>query len=411
MPKLTVKRRSRADGEGTIFNREITRKDGSTYTRWEAKTPRLANGKRKTLYGKTQGEVREKLEKVKREIALGVFTDTSLTLGEYLDQWLKEKRSSVKPSTYNNYEYCVRVNIKPRLGNVKISKLKPIDLQTLVTGLGSDKSAHVANKTRQVLNTAFRQAVRWEIISRNPMDAVDCLPLEQKDLTLWSREELTRFLASAKSHRLFALFYLDIATGLRRGELLALRWSDLVGNKLHITRSYVKAGKTFVMSSPKTQRGVRTVALGADVLDMLEAHRARQEAEIAQASAWGDATLMFASEVGTLYNPDNLTRLRLILINRAREDWLAEATEAGESDVVRKLEHRELLPDIKMHDFRHLHVSILIRQGHNAKAVADRVGHARASFTMDRYTHLFDSQREELALNLGDYLSESDALN
>ena len=272
-------------------------------------------------------------------------------------------------------------------------------------------SPHVANKARQVLYTAHRQAVKWELIARNPVEAVDPLPLEHKDLVLWSREELTRFLASAKQHRLFALFYLDIATGLRRGELLALRWKDLLGNRLHITRSYVKAGNEFIMTSPKTKHGIRDVALGEDVLIVLAEHKARQDAEKKRAPLWADSSLMFASEVGTLFYPDNLRRLRLNLIRDAREDWLAEAKAAGDAETVRKLEQGELLPNIRMHDFRHLHVSILIRQGHNAKAVADRIGHARASFTMDRYTHLFEGQREELALNLSDYLNEPESLN
>ena len=411
MPKLTVKRKARANGEGTIFSREVTRRDGSTYQRWEAKTPRLANGKRKTLYGKTQAEVREKLERVKREIASGVFMDTNLTLADYFQQWLKEKKPSVKATTYNTYASYVRLYLTPTLGKVKLGKLKPIDVQTLITDIGQRVSPHVANKARQILFTAHKQAVKWELIARNPVEAVDPLPLEHKDLVLWSREELTRFLASAKQHRLFALFYLDIATGLRRGELLALRWSDLVGNRLHITRSYVKAGNEFIMTSPKTKRGIRTVALGNDVLSVLAEHKTRQSAEIRQAPQWVDSSLMFASEVGTLFYPDNLRRLRLNLIRDAREDWLAEAREASDTDKVRKLKQGELLPDIRMHDFRHLHVSILIRQGHNAKAVADRIGHARASFTMDRYTHLFEGQREELALNLNDYLNGDKPLN
>ena len=100
-----------------------------------------------------------------------------------------------------------------------------------------------------------------------------------------------------------------------------------------------------------------------------------------------------------------------LLIKNARNGWLEEARAANDIEAMEKLGRGELMPDIRMHDFRHLHVSILIRQGHSTKAVADRAGHARASFTMDRYTHLFEGQREELALNLNDYLGEEKTLN
>ena len=219
-------------------------------------------------------------------------------------------------------------------------------------------------------------------MARNPVEAVDVHKEVRKELTLWTPQEAARFLDTAKAHRLYALFYLGMATGLRRGELLGLRWDDIKGNVLHVKRALVKAKGKLELSTPKTAKGTRRVSLSPDVLVMLLQHRQLQDAE--RLPSWPDNGLVFVSETGTPLNPDNLTRLRKQLMKAAN------------------------VPEVRLHDLRHLHASMAIKSGVDPKVLADRLGHARASFTLDVYTHLFEEQRVNAAVSLLDFLSKSD---
>lgn len=370
--------RKRAHGEGTISKR----KDG----RWEAKasvgykpdgTP-----KRKAVYGRTQAEVKEKLEAIKQQLATGTFTDTRLTIGAYLERWLGEKQRSVKPTTFENYSICVNRFIIPRIGRTLLDKLTPMQTQTLLNEIQDASGSARAAKCRSVLNNAYRQAVRWQLVVRNPVEATNPVKEQPRDMTLWEAPEAARFLDAAREHRLYALFYLGMATGLRRGELLGLRWADIEGNMLYVKQAYVKAGGKLILSTPKTPKGFRVVALSPDVLEVLLLHRQRQQVERGVlGEAWAHPELVFASEVGTPLNPDNLSRLRKKLMTAAQ------------------------VSQARLHDLRHLHASVAIEGGMDAKVLADRLGHSRASFTLDRYTHLFESRRVKSAVSLTAWLT------
>jgi integrase len=365
--------RKRAHGEGTISKR----KDG----RWEAKVSvgYKLNGtpNRPTVYGRTQAEVREKLEAIKRQLATGSYTDGKLTLAVYLERWLSEKARTIKPSTLEQYQTCINRCIVPRAGGIKLDKLTPIQVQTLVNEIQDTSGAARAAKCRTVLFSAYKQAIRWQLVTRNPVEATDPVKEPHRETPLWEAEEASRFLNVARTHRLYAFFYLTLATGLRRGELLGLRWVDIEGSLLHVKQSYVKVGGKLILSTPKTRKGFRTVALSPDVFEVLLLHRQRQEAERELlGDAWAHPELVFTSEVGTPLNPDNLKRVRNKLMDIAH------------------------VPRVRLHDLRHLHASVAIHSGMDAKVLADRLGHSRASFTLDRYTHLFESQRARSAVDL-----------
>lgn len=172
-----------------------------------------------------------------------------------------------------------------------------------------------------------------------------------------------------------------MATGLRRGELLGLRWEDIKGSALYIRQSHVKAKGKLVLSTPKTAKSERRVSLSPDVLEVLLQHRQLQDAE--RLPSWPDSGLVFVSEVGTPLNPDNVTRLRKQLMKAAN------------------------VPVARLHDLRHLHASIAIKGGMDPKVLADRLGHARASFTLDVYTYLFEEQRANSAVSLLDFLRQT----
>lgn len=378
-----ARRRStrRGKGEGSVFEQA----NGS----WRGKvtTGYTEDGKQRFRWvsGKTQAEALAKVAEVKQRLANGTYTDTKLTVASYLERWLDEKARTLKPSTLEQYETCISRCIVPRVGSIKLDKLTPMQVQTLVNEIQDASGAARAAKCRTVLFSAYKQAIRWQLVARNPVEATDPVKEPHREMVLWEPEQAARFLDVAREHRLYAFFYLSIATGLRRGELLGLRWVDIEGSLLHVKQTLVKVGSKLIISTPKTRKGFRTVALSPDVLEVLLLHHQLQEAErTVLGEEWAHPELVFASEVGTPLNPDNLKRVRDHLMNKAG------------------------VPLVRLHDLRHLHASVAIHSGMDAKVLADRLGHSRASFTLDHYTHLFESQRAQSAVSLLDFLPKSD---
>lgn len=206
----------------------------------------------------------------------GTFTDTKLTVKAYLEQWLSHKEGQVKPRTTELYRHLAEHHILPRLGRKRLDKLTPPDIQCLVSDVASSGGTRTANMCRTVLFSALKQAIRWQLIVRNPVEAVDALKETPREMVLWSSAEVVRFLDTARPHRLHALFYLALSTGMRRGELLRLRWQDIKGSIIHVRQTLVPVDNKITISTPKTKKGQRRVSVSADVLEVLAAHRAGQ---------------------------------------------------------------------------------------------------------------------------------------
>jgi integrase len=371
----------RAHGEGTIYG---PRKDG----RWHGSitigyTPE-GKQKRRSVYGRTQAEARAKLDELKREVSGGTYVDDTRDVAEYLAEWLKHKGQRIKPRTSEIYKGLIEKHITPRIGRVQLAKLKPMQVQQAVAGIAGDVGVSTANKCRRVLYGAFKQAVRWQVLSRNPVEAVDPLREQAAEIKLWTSSEAARFLDTARAHRLYPVFYLLMAAGLRRGEALGLYWSDLKGDRLRIKRSLTTMGGKPVWSEPKTRRGNRTVVLPADALTVLKEHRQRQQAERQAAGEfWAESELMFTNEIGQAVTPAAM-----------HHHWLKLQAAAG-------------VPQLRPHDMRHLHVSLLIKRGLDVRTIADRIGHCDPAFTLRRYGHMFDEHRPAGAVNLSDLLGSS----
>jgi len=201
----------------------------------------------------------------------------------------------------------------------------------------------------------------------------------------WSTEQAVAFLNGAAGHRLFPAVYLMMATGLRRGEVLGLDWRDLVDRRLHVQRTVGIVRKELTVSTPKTSRGARIVTVPEDALEILATHKRRKDAEKAYAAqAWRPTDRMFTDEVGGQLTPMVLTHA-----------WNRMQEAAG-------------VPHVRMHDLRHLHASLLVRKGLDPRTIADRIGHAAPAFTLRRYSHMFEEQRAEAAVNLTQLLRSSD---
>ena len=395
----------RGRGEGTVFERANGTWAGEVTTGYDE------NGKqkRKTVYGKTQAEALAKLAQVKQQLATGTFTDTKLTVKTYLEQWLSHKEGQVKPRTAELYRHLATHHIVPKVGRKRLDKLTPLDVQGMVSTVATIGGTRTANMCRTVLYSALKQAIRWQLLARNPVEAVDALKETPREMILWTPEEVVRFLDAARPHRLYALFYLALSTGMRRGELLGLRWQDITGSIISIRQTVVPIGNKITISTPKTKKGQRRVSVSPDVLEVLAGHKVAQDAERTRlGEAWQDAGLVFPTEIGTPMYPRNLERAWYGLQDKARDAWKSALEKAGDIPTLERLEAKTLLPRVRLHDLRHLHVSLLVKRGVDARTIADRVGHTRASFTLDVYTHLFEEQRTAAAVSILDMLPKGD---
>lgn len=321
-------------------------------------------------------------------------------------RWLEEKERRVEPRTADFYREQVERYLNPRLGRVRLAKLTPLQIQTALGELADQISASTANKCRTTLYGALKQAVRWGLLPRNPVEAVEKLNEPKCEMIIWSPEEATRFLATAREHRLYPAFYLAMCSGLRRGEILGLRWQDLHGSTLHIRQSLIESRGRVLLSTPKTSKGVRRVALSSDVLEVLEHHRQHQKASANQAGdLWASsgeafADLVFTNELGGPLHPRNFERTWYALQDETRARWRQKADAANDTQSVQELERGALFPRARFHDLRHLNVSIRRRMGQDAKLIADQIGHTDPAFTLRLYTHLFEDERTAAAIDL-----------
>jgi integrase len=404
MPRLKRFKKA-ASGQGTIFSREIERKDGSSYIRWEAHISLGTKGSgkrnRKIIYGATQAEVQTKLAEIKRKVASGTFTNSTLTVAGYLEQWLGHLKGRIKPRTIEGYGYIVTRYIvnEPKndkegnktpssFGKVKLEKFSPLHVQKLIDLIHENVSADVANKVRRILHTAFKQAMLWSLIPYNYVERTEPFRHERKTMQIWSMQDTVKFLDHAKANRLYAMFYLAISAGLRSGELRALQWSDLQGKTLHVQRSLARIKGELILSTPKTEKGKRKVSLTIETLEVLAQHRKQQEAERGTfGTTWTDLGLIFCKQDGTYITNSNLEGI-----------WNRLMASSG-------------VPRVRIHDLRHLNVSIRRKLGQDAKLIADQVGHTDPAFTQYLYTHLFEDDIENAAVDLSAILPKSDPDN
>ncbi len=386
----------RAKGEGSVFKRESTGK-------WIAQVfiAYKPNGQPQytTKTCDTKKEAGEALEVLKREVNSGYFDPKKTTVGEYLAEWLKTLTNSARAREL--YTRDVEKQIVPRIGHVLLTRLRASDVDRMLNDVKTKSAGVVAgrNKTvpedagvrtaqlvRDTLRNALNKAVKKDLIPSNPVVKTDAPKKQKKEMDLWTPSETLDFLynPTIRVHRLYALFYLMTFSGLRRGEAMALRWSDLKGVNLRVERSLSYVGGKVTYSTTKTERSKRWLSLSEDVLAVLAAHKAAQDAERAKLGArWQDEGLMFPSEVGKPILPSNYSKL-----------WKTLLKNAGV---------RHVTP----HCLRHLAASLMIRKGATLNEVSERLGHAKSSFTGDVYVHVFEEMRQRNQLGINDLRGES----
>jgi integrase len=358
------------------------RKDGRYVGRYTVHT---ADGpKRKVIYGRKYKEVEKKLAEARGDAARGIVTDDqNLSVGHYLDRWMNDAvRGTIRESTYSRDKYLLTNHIKPFIGRIKLGNLNALHLQSLYRDrLDSGLSGSTVQKMHHVAHKALDQAVKWDLIPRNPADAVKAPTPTPKEMHPLSAPEAQRLLDAASGDRLEALYVLAIHTGMRQGELLGLKWEDvdLDGKSLRIRRTLTRKGSdtggSYGLGEPKTKKSRRTVRLTQKAVEALRSHRARQAEEKLGAGAYyQDRGLVFAGEHGGIINPSNLR-------NRSFKPLLERAG----------------LPRITFHDLRHTCASLLFQRNVHPKHVQELLGHASVAITLDTYSHMLPGMGGEAA--------------
>lgn len=414
------KKGKRGHGEGSIYQRP----DG----RWTAQvtTGKNAEGKQKrvTYYGKTRKEVQDKLDQARGEIRTGSFVEpTKLTLGEWLNRWLYDyMKPSIRPTTWASYETTVRVHIIPTLGHVQLKKLQAADLQRLyndkakngkVDGSGG-LSSRMIHYIHLVVHSALKQALKEGIISRNVSEATKLPKLVYKEKQPFTTAEMRIFLSALKEDRLYMAFLLEFATGLRRGELLALRWQDidfkkgLLRVRQSLTRAQVDDAKTktaLIFQEPKTKQSKRDVPIPASILAELKSFKAWQseKEKLPLGEAYQKNDLVFCTVDGRPMDPRNLLRLHTNTIKKINKKIEKEAEEKNIKDY-------KLLPKVSFHDLRHTFATMLLEMNEHPKVVQEILGHTKISITLDIYSHVSNDLKEQAAARLDGLLTEKEKL-
>ncbi|MDN5697094.1 MAG: site-specific integrase [Rubrobacter sp.] len=356
----------RGNGEGSISKR----KDGRYMARYTIYTP--DGPKQKTITGKkdeSREDVAKKMNKAIADRDSGlVFDSENMSVEEYLNRWLADSvKDTVRQSTYVSYKRMVNNHLIPGLGRIKLSKLKPYDLKRLYRKkLDSKLSTRTVRYTHTIAKKALKDAVRMEMIPRNPADAVDPPKLIQQEMRPLSADQVKALLATA-SDRLAPLYTVAVHTGMRPGELLALRWDDvdLEGSPatVRVNRSRSTTGE---IGDPKTSKSRRRIELSAAAVKALKEHRKRQlEERIKKAGLWEDQDLVFPSEIGGPLSHHNLVR-----------------------SFKRNLSRAGLDEKFKLYDLRHTSATLLLSRNVHPKYVQEMLGHASITLTLDTYSHV-----------------------
>lgn len=376
--------------QGRVFQR--TKGRGRPWS-YAVDLPPHADGKRRQrLKGgfRTKDEAQHALTRTLADAQKGIVADPSkVTLGEYLEDWLSSVSRSLKPTTWEGYAHAARVWIIPRIGGSRLTAVTPELLENLYATLEIDGrqdgagglGSRAVRLAHQVLHLALAQAARRQRIPANPADAGLHLPRQtRKPFRTWTEVEARRFLESVADDRLAALWILVVATGMRRGEAIGLRWADvdLDAGRLSVVQHVVVAQNRPLVQEIKTPASRRSIVLYPNVVVALRRHAVGQKEErLAVGPAWEDSGLVFTTLAGGVLHPRNVLRAFDRLVARAG------------------------VPHITIHDLRHTAATLALRAGVHPKLVQEMLGHARVAITLDLYSHVVEEMHHDASDRLG----------
>ncbi|MBQ6459002.1 MAG: site-specific integrase [Exiguobacterium sp.] len=347
------------------------------------------NGKRrqkKKRGFKTKKEAQKALIEAEHAILQkGMYHEPAKTLyGEYLKSWLDDKKIIVKDSTYKIYHWLIHKHIIPYLGHIEISKIRPNDIQKLYNELITNDLLARENvqKIHSLINDSLNKAVKCDLINRNVASLVDRPKAYKSELSVWSIQEVKLFLNNAKTSRYHIAFVLALSTGMRQGEILALRWKDIDFSKqtLSIRQTLSHTGNK-INTGAKTKSSLRNITLPEETINLLIKHKKAIQSEKRLADIlYNDNDLVVCTNVGTPCSPRNLLRTFYSITKQSS------------------------VPRIRFHDLRHTHATLLLEQGTHPKVVSERLGHSNVRITLDTYSHVLPTMQVETANKLNSLL-------
>ncbi len=392
MPRTKAKGRA-ANGTGSIRKKTVKKGDGE-YSYWEGRftvgfDPGTGKQVLRSITGKTQKEVAQKLRQATVELDQGVYQDPcKLTLTEWLNIWRKTYLHDVKPRTKEIYESVIRVHIIPALGAIRLEALSTPTIQEFYNNCitEEDLSAKSLRNIHCVLHRALQQAVAIGYLRFNPTDACTLPRMEKRELTPLDDCDIAAFLQQIKDTPLETLMTVTLFTGMREGEVMGLQWNcvDFVRGTITINKQlqYYRDKTGYQLVSTKNGKG-RVIVPAAFVMALLRKHRTAQaKARLLAGAAWEDAGFVFTDELGHHLNTWTVYR-----------EFKRAVTAIGR-------------PDARFHDLRHSYAVAAIRSGDDLKTVQGNLGHATAAFTLDVYGHVTDQMKQASAARMEQYIKD-----
>lgn len=305
---------------------------------------------------------------------------------EYLDYWLNIRKSKLEITTYNNYKSIVDNHIVPELGKMELQKIKPLHIQNYYTKKEDNLSQKSLQHHHRLLSLALKNAVGWQMIPNNPCDHVEAPSPEKSKAKSLTSEEVKHLLESIKDTPLEASITLLVFTGLRRGELLALKWNDIdpINKTLVVDESLAvdESKNEIIFKKTKSESSNRIVSLSDIPISALRKHKKLQnEQKLKIGENYTDNNLVFAREDGSPIHPSSFSR---------QFGRFIRSTE---------------LPHIRLHDLRHTNATMLMNLGVPPKVVSERLGHANISITLDTYSHVLKDKQAEAAEKMDNFIS------
>jgi integrase len=365
----------RGPHEGSIYQRKDGRWAGSVHIGW-------IDGKRvrKHVLGRSRGEAADKMEVLLRaHREQRPIPDQRTKTGTFLRTWLDEvARPGLRASTYDSYDDILRLHLVPGLGRIPLARLTPVEVQAFLNRkLEAGLSPRRVEYIHAVLRRALGTAERWGLVTRNVAKLVDAPRVPKHEIRPLTPEQALLLIEKASADRLKALWTTALGTGMRQGELLALRWEDvdLERGRLQVRHTLARVDGKLVLLEPKTERSRRPVILPSVVSEALRAHRTRQKMErLVAGSRWVDSGHVFTTTIGTPIEAGAVTRA-----------FHAALTRAG-------------LPSSRFHDLRHAAATFALSQGFTLEDVKHLLGHSSIVLTSNTYGHVLEQRQRQVAM-------------